>query len=369
MATAAITAAPRAGIAQPWLGLIGIVVTLAGSIAVVVSLTPAMMGTWITLCVSCIVPLQFLVAVMWKHEHPGRIARLAQPWRGLAYLGMFVAFAAIVSGIVLALLGGWIMPPTPFPNTYVIYVVQITMCLIVAFQEWPMSLTRFGPVGRGVGTLAISYGVTALLFFTLFNFSDSKAAPFYHAALDPSGMFVSWIPMTFTMTTVGVLLTLLYFDFLPLSLIAARVPALGKQPTFGLVTIVFSMAVGGAIWWVGTVAIGMDRIMFLARIDVAYVFGILMIINIFQLAPFVTLPQPWRGVVLTLATCAIASIVYPMYTWIAQVAFGGLPSGAPGYQLELWMASALLAITFPMIALYSGTFGFWPFAVRTSDAS
>ncbi len=90
--------------------------------------------------------------------------------------------------------------------------------------------------------LAISYGITALLFLTMFNFSDFASAPFYRSALDPHGPFVSWIPMTFTMTTVGVLLTLLYFDLLPISLIAKRVPALGGQPWFGLLTIAFSTA-------------------------------------------------------------------------------------------------------------------------------
>ena len=39
-----------------------------------------------------------------------------------------------------------------------------------------------------------------------------------------------------------------------------------------------------------------------------------------------------------------------------------LPSGAPGYEYELWLVNALLSVTFPFLIFYAAYFGFWPLA-------
>lgn len=38
----------------------------------------------------------------------------------------------------------------------------------------------------------------------------------------------------------------------------------------------------------------------------------------------------------------------------------GFKAGAPGYYLELWLASAMLGMTFPVIVAYTAGFDFWP---------
>ena len=37
-----------------------------------------------------------------------------------------------------------------------------------------------------------------------------------------------------------------------------------------------------------------------------------------------------------------------------------LPSGAPGYDFELWLVNALLSVTFPFLIFHAAYFGFWP---------
>ena len=41
-----------------------------------------------------------------------------------------------------------------------------------------------------------------------------------------------------------------------------------------------------------------------------------------------------------------------------------LPSGAPGYEYELWLVNALLSVTFPFLIFFAAYFGFWPLAPK-----
>ena len=39
---------------------------------------------------------------------------------------------------------------------------------------------------------------------------------------------------------------------------------------------------------------------------------------------------------------------------------GPLPSGPPGYEREIWLANALLSVTFPFLIYHAVFFGYWP---------
>jgi hypothetical protein len=77
-------------------------------------------------------------------------------------------------------------------------------------------------------------------------------------------------------------------------------------------------------------------------------------------AQFVTIPQPARGGVLILVAVVLSLASFALYKFACQKAFG-LPSGPPSYDRELWLASAMLAVTFPMMVAYANFFQFWPF--------
>jgi len=54
-------------------------------------------------------------------------------------------------------------------------------------------------------------------------------------------------------------------------------------------------------------------------------------------------------------------VMYQLYKYFMGLHAGALPSGgAAGYIQELWLATALLGFTFPVIAAYTGFFNFWP---------
>ena len=42
------------------------------------------------------------------------------------------------------------------------------------------------------------------------------------------------------------------------------------------------------------------------------------------------------------------------------VVTGKLDAGPPAYQSEIWLASALLAVTFPFLVAYADFFTMWP---------
>jgi len=44
---------------------------------------------------------------------------------------------------------------------------------------------------------------------------------------------------------------------------------------------------------------------------------------------------------------------------------GALASGPPGYDREVWLANALLSVTFPFLIYHAVFFGFWPLAGET----
>jgi hypothetical protein len=45
---------------------------------------------------------------------------------------------------------------------------------------------------------------------------------------------------------------------------------------------------------------------------------------------------------------------------------GLLPEGPPAYELEIWLASALLGVTFPVLIFWAEFFSFWPLS-RDAD--
>jgi hypothetical protein len=45
---------------------------------------------------------------------------------------------------------------------------------------------------------------------------------------------------------------------------------------------------------------------------------------------------------------------------------GRLHSGPPSYDFEIWLASALLAVTFPFLIISAVFFDFWPFKQQDS---
>ena len=77
--------------------------------------------------------------------------------------------------------------------------------------------------------------------------------------------------------------------------------------------------------------------------------------------------EPWEGgPMLTGSSAAIGcaidigTVLARLYEMLAPRVTGQLAYGAPTYDLEIWLASALLGVTFPFLIFYAEFFKYWP---------
>jgi hypothetical protein len=104
----------------------------------------------------------------------------------------------------------------------------------------------------------------------------------------------------------------------------------------------------------------MDPVMYMVRVPVAYLFGSIVVLNMFQNSLFAKMPQPTKGLLNAIATITFGSVLAWAYQLVMPSVTGALASGPPPYDAEIWLASALLSVTFPFLVFYSDFFDFWP---------
>jgi hypothetical protein len=105
----------------------------------------------------------------------------------------------------------------------------------------------------------------------------------------------------------------------------------------------------------------MDIFVYTLKVPICIIFGQFIMLLLMQTAPVQTVKQPGKGIVLIILNIILAVVMYYIYLWFSTLVAGALPSGgANGYVLELWIATALLGFTFPVIASFTGFFNFWP---------
>jgi len=347
---------------QPILGVLATFLVVAVSLLISVSIAPITMIAWVTLLFVAMVPPQIVLTLALQGQHPAFIARLPQPLRGVAFCILTALIGLPIAAIANATLGGGITPPTPFANMFLILGVCVTLALVAPFQCWPFSAVfPKRPLLMGTSLLVAAYAIATLLFKTLFNFDFLQGAPFYRADLNPHGLFMAWIPLIFALTCFVVILCLVLLDFWPIAALPPLIPSIGKQPLFGIVSAVFITLIASGIWafFVGT--LHMDMVVYLIRVIISLIFGIFILLIMMEGSQFVSIPQPARGGVLIVAAVVLSMVSFALYKFACQKAFG-LSSGPPTYDRELWLASAMLAITFPLMVSYANFFQYWPFS-------
>lgn len=345
---------------QPLVGLIGTAITVGLSLIISIGFEPRFFGSWVAFIAMCIVPTQIIIGLVWHNHYPLALKKLGQPARGIAILFLLLAAGSVIAPTTLMLVGGGITPPTPFLNMYIIMSIVATFWLVAVFQCWPFSAFSSHPAVLGLGTLMLSY-VSAWFVFKLgFDFGAMKDAPFYNQYLDPEGAIPAWNILSYSITTVAIIMALILLDFWPIKAIVSIKPAFGVQPYFGLVSTVIILLVAAIIWETGVNLLGMDAVDYLVRVPVSFVFGTFIILTLFQTVPFQNMAQPVKGCCLIVGSALLALITYELYRFVSVDAFRDIQAGPPAYDLDLWIATAMLSVTFPLIVAYADGFAFWP---------
>ena len=342
---------------QPWLGIAATALVIVLALAFIAPMSWATFGGWVSFAMMCAIPFAIVVGAFWHGEHPASIAKLGQPVRGLAYLALTAVVAAVVALVFWFTIGGRVSPSLPMLAQATILSVVVSFWMTIMWGGWPFSLIT-NKLVAGFALLVGTYAVAAVLFELFFDYGWLKGAPIYDGALDPAGLFNAWDATVFAVTALAVMFMVLHLDLWPLT----RSAAIMKQPVLGVVWTALVVVVGLVAYLLGTRTFGMTPPDFLVTVPIPFIFGSVVLLNMLQNSVFAGRSQPVKGVLSAVSAMVVGTLLALLYRAVMPLVTGDLPSGPATFDAELWLANALLAVTFPFLAFYGDYFQLWPFA-------
>jgi len=340
---------------QPLVGIVSTGLMVALALGFVSLFTFPVFTGWVAYFLLCVIPMQIVVAVTWG-ANPGFVASSSQPAKGAVLTLTTLVVGIVVSALCYFTIGGRVSPPTPMLAMCSIVSVVITFWAAIMWGGWPFTGVVKHPIAAGLVLLVAAYIVNYVLFRVFFSYTFMEGAPVYVAAQDPKGLFPAWHALVFYLSCLSAMFLLVNFDLWPLT----TSPGIMRQPVLGLVWTIVVLVLGGAAFYVGVVALGMDPVAFMVRVPVPFIFGTIVVQNMLKGSLFGGLTQPAKGVANVAAVIVIGESLSWVYGRLAPLVTGVVRPGPPSYDFEIWLASALLSVTFPLLIFYAEFFQFWP---------
>ncbi len=274
----------------------------------------------------------------------------AQPRKGIRMLMFSLLAGTIVAISALYLFQGGLQPPSIVSMMFVIFTVVTMMWLSLVFGGWPFADMRLSGWQQGLAVYALAYILACFLYPFLFDFTafGPDAALF-------RGTFPAWDLIVFCVTTLGVIFAFTLFGQLPVAYAAKW-----GQPWSGAVTGLVVLGVAGATMWTATRLLDINVVAFMVAGPISFMFGVFMVNDVAGGSLLQTAPQPVRGLALLLISGVTGGALYMAYTGFMGLIAPDQIMGAPGYGAELWLANAMLSITFPIILIHVNFFDGWP---------
>jgi len=342
---------------QPLLGICATALIIVIALVFISLFSFQTMSGWVAYGLLCLIPMQIVVGVLWKGELPRFATARRQPARGLLQIVITVVAGALIGPLYFWIMGGGISPPTPMLAQCTIVSVVVMFWFAIVLGGWPFNLLfRDDPFATGIAALISAYVVNALLFGLLFNYEFMKDAPVYVASLDPHGLFNAWGALVFYVTALSMMFLMVHFDLWPLTLSSSVM----RQPVLGVVWTVVNLALGALVYVLGVQVFALDPVTFLVMVPIPFIFGTIIVLNLLQNSLFGNLTQPLKGIANTVAAAVIGTGLAQLYKVLSTPVSGALNSGPPAYDAEIWLASALLSVTFPFLIFGAEFFKFWP---------
>jgi len=318
--------------------------------------------------------------------------KLENPWRGFALLVFMFTIGTLICFWVLKFVGaaGVVIHPVsgdpisflvhPLVNVFIICVVIVTFFVVIAFGSWPWH--KMSLAARGFLSLLSAY-LIMLVLWRLFNFdminvpgilagNQLLTVPFYStggdfaliSGINPSGPLPWAGLLCFMFWMVVFLFVFVHLGMWPIS----KFKSLMVQPIMGIVLFILCFALALGAYGVGVWAMKLEPIYFMI-VGISFAFGMLGILFMFQMWPGRLWKPPTMGFVNLLLAVVIGIAAYYGIKGFCNVIFvaagantsivGGV--GAMGWPLGYFaMANVMLALTFPMWAIYQPFFDFWP---------
>ncbi len=338
--------------AQPLLGILMTAIVIAASFAFLALFDfPTFVG-WVSFVMLCVVPAQVASTVIATNPP---FAPERQPARGLILVGVNVLTALVIAPIVWLLVGEGVSPPGPIPSQFAVVVVPTTFFMAIAFGGWPFTRWSRNMGVAGSLLLLASYLLTYVLFRLFFNYEFLQDTPVYLQSA-PHGAFNGTSALVFYVTMLAAMFVLLHFDLWPLRLW----PSLMQQPMLGIVWTALALG-AAAVRMVTADRMGVEPMFLLTTFVAPFIFGTIIVLNMLEGSLFKEMRQPLKGLISAASATAIGMALAFGYGKVDRLLVGvELPSGAPGFEFELWLVNALLSVTFPFLIFGAAYFGFWP---------
>lgn len=341
---------------QPAAGIIATLIIMAFSLAIISLFTLSTVTGWLAYCIECMIPMQIVIGITWATKHPRFADARSQPTKGLL-LALITAVAGVVTGVLFFYtVNGGINPPTPFLMMFTVTLVLSTFAGAIIWGGWPFMNTIKSPVAAGLCMLAACYLANYIIFRVFFNYAFMQGAPVYVASLDPHGLFNAWSAVVYYVTVIGVMFLMLSFDLWPLT----KFPSIMKQPVLGFVWSAICLVLGYVAFYIGVKVLKMDVVSFMVHVPVAFIFGTIIVLNMLQGSLFGRMAQPLKGILNMAAVVVVGALLFSLYAALSGRVTGTLKPGPPSYDFELWIASALLGVTFPLLIFHAEFFKLWP---------
>ncbi|MHB9861165.1 hypothetical protein [Streptomyces sp. YIM S03343] len=351
------------GLKQPERGLVAALLVMAASLIFISLFDWPTFSGWVSYYLMCTVPISMVIGVIWQGEQPAFIAAQRQPLRGLLFLLLALAVGAVVAAVHFVALGG-VSPPSPMLLQRIVASVVVVFLMTIMWGGWPFVLIR-NPLAAGFGLLIGCYLLNYVLFQVFFNYEFMKGSSLYHAGQDPHGLFSASSAVSFYVTVGTIMFLTLHFDLWPLT----RVPSLMKQPVLGLVWFTIALVLGAGVFTLGTQVLDMAGPQYDTKVTIPFIFGSIIVLNICGGSLFPPMTQPLKGLCSALTATVTGTVLSLLYGLLAPVVTGHLQAGPPAFDFEVWLSTALLAVTFPFLTFHADFFSMWPLAESREDGN
>jgi len=341
---------------QPGLGIAATILVMAIALGFVSLFSFPMFAGWVGYLLLCTIPLQIVMIVTWGTMQPAFAGKAAQPVKGVLLTIFCVVLGLAIGAALIPLIGAGVTPPGPIIAHWTIICVPMMFWAAIMWGGWPFTAIIRNPIAAGFTLLVAAYIVNFALFRLFFDYGFMQGAPVYVAAQDPHGLFPAWNALVFYLSCLAAMFLLVNFDLWPVT----TFPGVMRQPTLGIVWTILAIVLGGIVFYIGVVVMGTDVVAFMVRVPVPFIFGTIVVQNMLQNSLFAKYPQPTKGILNVVAVVVIGQVLSRMYGALAPTVTGPVRPGPPTFDFEIWLASALLSVTFPGLIFYAEFFKFWP---------
>ena len=348
---------------QPVRGIFAIAIIVMTTMLVISLFSEKVFSSWVSYLFMCCVPIQIVLGLVWKCEYPTFLANMKQPLKGFGFILITAIGGGFIALLGIALVAKGALPPGPQLSIFTILLIVVMFWLVGVFQCAPFASVFKTPLVLGLVLLGTGFVMAYFIFKLGVNFKFMADAPGYFAYMDGGGAFMAFDVLTFAVTTVALIMACILFDFWPM----VKMPLAQNKTMFILWSTLYILILSFAIRYFFVVFGGVDQIFYMVFVPISFIFGAFIMLDLFEQRFFATKLQPLKGILYFILSMVSGVVMYYLYRFLGPVISGKMISGEPGYQLDFWIANAMLAISFPLIVAYSSFFNHWPFCNSRGD--